>query len=68
MRSSARPRAAPPAAPAGKLGEAEPLCREALAAHRETLGDRHPGTLSSINTMASLLHDQGAPARTHTRR
>ena len=22
----------------GKLGEAEPLCREALAAHRETLG------------------------------
>ena len=61
-RARARPRAAP-AAPAGKLGEAEPLFREALAASRETLGDRHPDTLTSINNMASLLKAQGAPAR-----
>ena len=46
-RASAR--CAAPAAPAGKLGEAEALCREALAARRETLGDRHPSTLASIN-------------------
>jgi hypothetical protein len=60
------PRAAP-AAPAGKLGEAEPLCREALAVRRETLGDRHPDTLTSINNMAGLLQAQGAPGpHTHT--
>ena len=32
----------------GKLDEAEPLYREALAASRETLGDRHPDTLASV--------------------
>ena len=45
----------------GKLGEAEPLYLEALAARRETLGDRHPDTLNSINNLAILilLSDQG---------
>ena len=32
----------------GKLDEAEPLYREALAACRETLGDRHPSTLRAV--------------------
>ena len=43
----------------GKLSEAEPLFREALAARRRTLGDEHPDTLTSVNNMASLLLDQG---------
>ena len=62
----ARPRPRPrtaPAAPAGKLGEAEPLFREALTARRETLADRHPDTLTSIAWMATLLQAQGTPAR-----
>ena len=33
----------------GDLAAAEPLLREALAVHRETLGSRHPDTLISIN-------------------
>ena len=48
---------------AGKLGEAEPLYRETLAARRETLGDRHPDTLTSISNMAVLLKAQGVPAQ-----
>ena len=43
----------------GKLGEAEPLCREALAARKEALGERHPSTLSSMNSLAVLLRKQG---------
>jgi tetratricopeptide (TPR) repeat protein len=43
----------------GRHGEAEPLFREALAASRETLGDRHPNTLFSISNMAELLRAQG---------
>ena len=39
----------------GRLGEAEPQYLEALAARRETLGDRHPDTLGSINNLAELL-------------
>ena len=39
----------------GRLGEAEPLYLEALVARRETLGDRHPDTLGSINNVAILL-------------
>ena len=39
----------------GKLEEARPLCEEAVQARRETLGDRHPDTLASINNMAHLL-------------
>ena len=44
----------------GTLGEAEPLCREALTGSRLTLGDEHPPhTLSSINNFAGLLDAQG---------
>ena len=43
----------------GKLGEAEPLCLEALEARRRTLGAEHPDTLTSINNMAELLQCQG---------
>ena len=43
----------------GRLSEAEPLYLEALAARRETLGDRHPDTLASINNLAGLLMEQG---------
>ena len=43
----------------GKLGEAEPLYREALSARRRTLGAEHPSTLNSINNLANLLADQG---------
>ncbi len=43
----------------GKLGEAEPLFREALDGQRRTLGDSHPDTLLSINNLASLLQAQG---------
>ena len=41
----------------GDLAGAELLYREALEASRETLGDRHPNTLSSINNLATLLQD-----------
>jgi hypothetical protein len=43
----------------GKLSDAEPLYREALAGYRRTLGDEHPDTLGSINNLANLLMDQG---------
>jgi tetratricopeptide (TPR) repeat protein len=43
----------------GKLGEAEPLMREALALRRRTQGDVHPGTFESIHRLADLLKDQG---------
>ena len=43
----------------GKYDEAEPLYREALKVKRETLGDRHPSTLASINNLGLLLSDQG---------
>ena len=41
-----------------KLGEAEPLFREALATRRRKLGDEHPDTLTSIDKMAGLLKKQ----------
>ena len=42
-----------------KLGEAEPLYREALRGRLETLGEMHPDTLNSLNNLANLLSDQG---------
>ena len=39
--------------------QAKPLLEEDLAACRETLGDRHPDTLSSINNLGLLLQAQG---------
>ena len=38
----------------GRLPEAEPLYLEAVAARRETLGDRHPDTLSAISNLGNL--------------
>ena len=43
----------------GKYDEAEPLCREALERQRETLGSRHPNTLTSINNLGLLLKAKG---------
>ena len=43
----------------GKLDEAAPLCREALAGRRRALGDSHVDTLSAITDYASLLWSQG---------
>ena len=43
----------------GKLGEAEPLYREALEVARETLSDRHPSMLASINNLSGLLIAKG---------
>ena len=37
------------------------LHEEELRASRETLGDRHPDTLSAIDSMATLLEDMGQP-------
>jgi len=43
----------------GKLEEARPLYEEALQGRRETLGDRHDDTLTSISLLAYLLEEQG---------
>ena len=43
----------------GKFDEAEPLYREALEMRRETLGNRHPKTLASINNLGLLLLAKG---------
>ena len=43
----------------GKYDEAEPLCREALEVQRETLGNRHPGTLASISNLGVVLQAKG---------
>ena len=43
----------------GKLGEAEPLCKQVLRAQRGTLGEEHPDTLGSMNNLAELLRAQG---------
>jgi len=43
----------------GDLAAAEPLSREALEVQRETLGNRHPHTLTSINNLDQLLQEQG---------
>ena len=43
----------------GDLDGAAVLLREALEARRETLGDRHPHTLTSINNLGLLLQAQG---------
>ena len=43
----------------GDLAAAEPLNREALEARRETLGNRHPDTLISINNLGQLLQAKG---------
>lgn len=52
---------------AGRYAEAEQLFRETLAARKETFGDRHPDTLSSMNNLGTLLAATGAPQRTPDR-
>ena len=43
----------------GDLGAAEPLLREDLKLSRETLGDRHPVTLTSMDNLGMLLQAKG---------
>jgi tetratricopeptide (TPR) repeat protein len=43
----------------GKYDEAETLYREAMEAMRETLGSRHPSTLTSLSNLGKLLHRKG---------
>ena len=43
----------------GKLAEAEPLYRRALAIREEKLGDDHPDVAQSLNNLALLLKTQG---------
>ncbi len=45
----------------GKLTEAEPYFREALAGNRRVLGDDHPRTLIYKSNLALLLVDLGKP-------
>jgi hypothetical protein len=39
----------------GKVDEAEPVFRECLAAQKETLGDKHPSTLTSVSALVVLV-------------
>ena len=43
----------------GQLKEARPLLDESLRSRRETLGNHHPDTLTSINNMGKLLKAMG---------
>ena len=47
------------AAAKGRYEEAEPLFRRGLEARERTLGKDHPDTLSSVDNLAALYHDQG---------
>ena len=42
-----------------RRSQARPLLEEALTARRETLGNRHPNTLTSIGNLSTLLQAQG---------
>lgn len=50
----------------GMYEAALPLQTRALATRRRVLGDEHPDTLASINSMGVLLHDQGRLAEAET--
>ena len=56
----------------GDLGAAEPLLREDLKLSRETLGDRHPATLTSMDNLGMLRYRRRAtsppPSRCYARR
>ena len=43
----------------GDLAAAEPLLREVLEGRRDTLGNRHPNTLTSISNLCNLLKIKG---------
>ncbi|MEI7854016.1 MAG: tetratricopeptide repeat protein, partial [Planctomycetota bacterium] len=47
----------------GKYAEATPLAIEALKIRRETLGDKHPSTATSINNLALLYKAQAQYAK-----
>ena len=47
----------------GKYAEATPLALEALKIRRETLGNKHPSTATSINNLALLYSDQAQYAK-----
>ena len=42
----------------GKLAEAEPLYKEALAIDKKVYGDEHPEVATDLNNLAALLSDQ----------
>ena len=43
----------------GKLDEAEPLYKEALAIDKKVFGDEHPNVAGDLNNLAELLRTQG---------
>src|SRR5690606_38885158 len=43
----------------GEFGPARDMYEQALAIHRRVLSDEHPDTLTSMNNLALVLHDQG---------
>ena len=43
----------------GRLSDAEPLCRRALAIYEKALGTEHPDTVKSLNQLAELYREQG---------
>jgi hypothetical protein len=43
----------------GRLGEAEKLLVQVLEVERKVLGEEHPVTLSSMNSLAALYRNQG---------
>ena len=42
----------------GKLDEAEPLYKEALAIDKKVYGDEHPDVAHDLNNLAGLLSNQ----------
>ena len=42
-----------------KYDEAKPLWEEALASRKETLGSRHPSTLTSMSSLGSAASGSG---------
>ena len=46
---------------AGKLGEAEALCRNTLEAMAQELGDGHKITQEAMGDLAKFLEQQGKP-------
>ena len=47
---------------AGDFNAAEPLLREVLAYHEQTLGAKHPSTLARAHEVAMVLHNRGLRA------
>ena len=46
----------------GKLDEAEPLMKEALAIHKKVHGDEHPAVARDLNNLAQLYKAQASSA------